>query len=77
MAFGHQRHIPGRCVVYRDKMRHQVTVFIDNGKVFLMFPHGGDQHFTRKFQKLVIKSAGNHRRKFDKIFYDVNECVIF
>ena len=76
MTFGHNRHIPGHRVVDRDKAGHQLIIFVDDGKVFLMLPHGINQDLIGNFKKFFIKVTGHDHRVLNQIVDNIHQFII-
>ena len=59
-------------------MRQQLVVRIFHGKIFLMVPHHGDQHFFRQTPETAVsKSTENHGGKFRQVHDRVEQGLVF
>ena len=76
MAFGHKLQVTGSRIIDRNKIGHQFLRRIDNRKIFLMFPHGGNQHFVGKLQKVFVKFARNGHWILNQVFDNVHQFLV-
>src|SRR4029077_8323682 len=64
-------------VQHCQKMRQQLAACVLDREVLLMIAHHRYQDFLRQFQKLLIKTSQDCRRKFGQVDDRVEEAFIF